>query len=90
MHGPTRRIVRGDDPRPAEAWKNAIGPVDCHGLLTTGKVAAERRDLDFDGLKNSYGIGMRLVGVDGYAFRVEVARSEEHKARLIFSAGGSF
>ena len=56
----------------------------------TGKVAADRRDLDFDGLKNSYGIGMRLVGVDGYAFRVEVARSEEHKARLIFGAGGSF
>jgi hypothetical protein len=56
----------------------------------TGKVAADRRDLDFNDLKNSYGIGMRLVGVDGYAFRVEVARSEEHKARLIFSAGGSF
>ena len=56
----------------------------------TGKVAADRRDLDFDGLKNSYGVGMRVVGVEGYAFRVEVARSEEHKARLIFGAAGSF
>jgi hypothetical protein len=55
-----------------------------------GKVAADYRDLDLDGLKNSYGIGMRLVGIQGYAFRVEVARSREHAARLIFSAGGAF
>jgi hypothetical protein len=56
----------------------------------TGKVAARRRDLDFEDLKESYGIGMRIIGPQGYAFRVEVARSPEHKARLIVSAGGAF
>ena len=56
----------------------------------TGKVAADHRDLDLHGLKNSYGIGMRLIGLQGYVFRIEAARSDEHKARLIFSAAGSF
>ena len=55
-----------------------------------GKVAPRRGDLDFDDLKRSYGIGMRLIGMEGYAFRVEVARSREHNARLIVSAGGIF
>jgi hypothetical protein len=56
----------------------------------TGKVASRRGDLDFDDLKDSYGIGMRLIGLNGYALRVEVARSREHKARLLISAGGAF
>ena len=56
----------------------------------TGKVASRREDLDFDDLKESYGIGMRLIGLEGYAFRIEVAHSREHNARLIFSAGGAF
>ena len=55
-----------------------------------GKVEARRQDLDFDNLKDGYGIGMRLIGPRGYAFRVEVARSIEHRARLIVSAGGAF
>jgi len=56
----------------------------------TGKVAARREALDFEDLKESYGIGMRIIGLQGYAFRIEVARSREHKARLIISAGGAF
>jgi hypothetical protein len=56
----------------------------------TGKVAAETSDLDFDDLKESYGIGMRIIGLNGYALRIEVARSREHNARLIVSAGGVF
>jgi hypothetical protein len=56
----------------------------------TGKVAARRADLDFKDLKESWGIGMRLVGVEGYAFRVEAAHSRENNLRLIFSAGGAF
>ena len=56
----------------------------------TGKVAARRSDLDFEDLKDSYGIGMRLIGLNGYALRIEVARSREHNARLIVSAGGLF
>jgi hypothetical protein len=56
----------------------------------TGKVAARREDLDFEDLKDSYGIGMRLIGLQGYAFRIEVARSVENNYRLIFGAGGTF
>lgn len=56
----------------------------------TGKVASRREDLDFEDLKESYGIGMRFIGLQGYAFRIEVAHSREHKARLIVSAGGAF
>ena len=55
-----------------------------------GKVEARHQDLDFTHLKNSYGIGMRLIGVRGYAFRVEAARSREHNVRLLLSAGGAF
>ena len=56
----------------------------------TGKVASRREDLDFEDLKESYGIGMRIIGLQGYAFRIEVARSREHNVRLIVSAGGAF
>jgi hypothetical protein len=55
-----------------------------------GKVTSSRQDLDFESLKDSYGIGMRIIGLQGYAFRIEVARSREHKARLLVSAGGAF
>ena len=55
-----------------------------------GKVAARKSDLDFRDLEDSYGIGMRIIGLKGYAFRVDVARSREHAARLLVSAGGAF
>jgi hypothetical protein len=64
--------------------------VDMAVFYDTGKVAARRRDLDFEDLKESYGIGMRVIGLQGYAFRVEAARSREHNVRLIVSAGGAF
>jgi hypothetical protein len=55
-----------------------------------GKVTERREDLDFNHLKDSWGIGMRLIGVNGYVFRVEAAHSRENNVRLIFSAGGAF
>ena len=64
--------------------------LDMAVFYDTGKVASRREDLDFDGLKDSYGLGMRFIGLEGYALRIEVARSREHNARLIFSAGGMF
>jgi hypothetical protein len=64
--------------------------LDMAVFYDTGKVAGDYRDLDLDGLKNSYGIGMRLIGIEGYVFRIEAARSREHAARLIFNAGGAF
>lgn len=56
----------------------------------TGKVAAGREELNFEDLKESYGIGMRIIGTDGYAARLEVAHSREHRARLIVGVAGSF
>jgi hypothetical protein len=64
--------------------------LDMAVFYDTGKVAGDYRDLDLHGLKNSYGIGLRLIGLQGYVFRIEAARSREHAARLIFSAGGAF
>jgi hypothetical protein len=63
--------------------------LDMAVFYDTGKVAARQEDLNFRDLKESYGIGMRLIGLQGYAFRIEAARSREHNARLIFSAGGA-
>ena len=63
--------------------------IDMAIFYDTGKVAARREDLDFKSLKESYGIGLRLIGLQGYAFRIEAARSRENNLRLIFSAGGA-
>ena len=56
----------------------------------TGKVSARRQDLDFNDLQESYGVGMRLIGMEGYVFRVEAAHSREHNIRLIVTAGRAF
>ena len=64
--------------------------LDMAVFYDAGKVAARRGDLDFRDLENSYGIGMRIIGVKGYAFKVEMAHSREHAARLLVSAGGAF
>jgi hypothetical protein len=64
--------------------------VDMAVFYDTGKVASRRQDLDFDDLKESYGIGVRLVGPKSYVLRVEVAHSREHAARLLVAAGGAF
>jgi hypothetical protein len=64
--------------------------LDMAVFYDTGKVAARKGDLNFEDLEDSYGIGMRFIGLKGYAFRVEVAHSREHQARLVVSAGGAF
>ena len=64
--------------------------VDMAIFYDAGKVTARREDLNFNDLKNSYGIGMRLIGVQGYVFRIEAAHSLENNMRLIFTAGGTF
>ena len=64
--------------------------MDMAVFYDTGKVAARREDLDFQDLKESYGIGMRFIGLEGYVLRMEVAHSREHAARFLFSAGGAF
>jgi hypothetical protein len=64
--------------------------LDMAVFYDAGKVAARKGDLDFRDLENSYGIGMRIIGAKGYAFKVEVAHSRENAARLLVSAGGAF
>lgn len=49
-----------------------------------GKVTADRDDLDFDGLVNSYGIGTRLHGPMSTPIRIEFAHSDEYN-RIIFA-----
>jgi hypothetical protein len=55
----------------------------------TGKVTARREDLDFNGLKNSYGFGIRLHGPFATPVRIEIARSNEG-TRLVFAANPIF
>jgi hypothetical protein len=43
----------------------------------TGKVAARRADLDFEGMKSDYGVGFRLHGPFATPLRIEVAKSPE-------------
>jgi hypothetical protein len=79
------RLLMNAELRWTPAWF-----MDMAVFYDTGKVSARREDLDFQDLKESYGIGMRFIGLNGYALRLEVAHSREHAARLIVSAGGGF
>jgi outer membrane protein assembly factor BamA len=74
----------------AELRWTAARFLDMAVFYDAGKVEARKEDLDFRDLEDSYGIGMRIIGLKGYAFRVEVAHSREHAARLLVSAGGAF
>ena len=55
----------------------------------TGKVAAHRSDLDFDGLRNDYGFGARFHSPFATVFRIDVARSREG-TRLVFASSAVF
>jgi hypothetical protein len=55
----------------------------------TGKVAADKSDLDLEDLHDCWGIGARFHGPMQTPFRIEIAFSDE-ATRLIFSAGPSF
>ena len=63
--------------------------LDMAVFYDTGKVAARKR-ISISRISRTRGIGMRFIGLKGYAFRVEVAHSREHQARLLVSAGGAF
>lgn len=55
-----------------------------------GKVAHERRDLDFNGVKTSYGIGARFHALKRTALRLELARNGEGDLRLVWSMNSPF
>jgi hypothetical protein len=54
-----------------------------------GTVAARSSDLNFDGLKSDYGVGVRFHGPFSTPLRVEVARSRENVS-IIFASSAVF
>jgi hypothetical protein len=63
--------------------------LDTAVFYDAGKVAARRQDLDFNGLKSDYGIGVRFHGPFATPLRIEVARSNEG-TRLVFVTSPMF
>jgi hypothetical protein len=64
--------------------------VDMAIFYDIGRVAAKRSDLDFQDLKDSYGIGMRIHARQTAVFRFDTAFSDEHKPRIIVSFGQTY
>jgi Omp85 superfamily domain len=64
--------------------------VDLAFFYDAGKVAARTADLDFDHLKDDYGIGIRFHGPFSTPLRVELARSRETSFSFIFASSASF
>lgn len=58
-------------------------------FVDAGKVAADRRDLDLDGLKTAYGIGMRIHGPTFTPLRLDVAHGKEG-LRIHLTGGRAF
>ena len=63
--------------------------VDTAFFYDAGKVAADRSDLDFNGMKSDYGFGVRFHGPFSTPLRVEVARSNEGLT-LVFTTSAIF
>ena len=55
----------------------------------TGKVASSTSDLDLDGLKDDFGVGLRFHGPFATPLRLEIAKSREGLA-LIFASSAAF
>jgi hypothetical protein len=64
--------------------------LDMAFFYDAGKVVARTSDLDFDGLKDDYGFGLRFHGPFATPLRVELAHSRESSLSFIFSSSASF
>jgi hypothetical protein len=64
--------------------------LDLAFFYDTGKVTARTSDLDLDGLKDDYGVGVRLHGPFATPLRLELAHSRETSLKFIFSSHASF
>ena len=64
--------------------------LDLAFFYDTGKVTASTKDIDFDGLKDDFGFGVRFHGPFATPLRVELARSRESSLSFIFSSSASF
>jgi hypothetical protein len=72
-------------------WRIMINRyLDLALFYDAGKVAPRTSDLDFDGLKDNYGVGVRFHGPFSTPLRVEIARSRESSMSLIFSSSAVF
>ena len=60
--------------------------LDLAFFYDAGKVTARTSDLDFDGLKDDFGFGLRFHGPFATPLRVELARSRESRSQFIFSS----
>ena len=58
-------------------------------FVDAGKVARDRRDLDFNELKTAYGIGLRIHGPTFTPLRLDVARGKEG-IRVHLTGGAAF
>lgn len=63
--------------------------IDMATFVDAGKVTAERRDLDFNGLKTTYGIGFRFHGPTFTPLRIDIGRGDEG-IRAHVTGGASF
>ncbi len=64
--------------------------VDMALFVEAGKVAARWADIDLDGLKRSYGLGVRFHTPAATVMRVEVARTRDEGTSLILAFGPVF
>ena len=67
---------------------NRLG-LDMALFYDAGKVTAERRELDFDGLTSNVGVGVRFHGPLATPLRIELAHGREGM-HLVFSGGPAF
>jgi hypothetical protein len=63
--------------------------IDMALFYDAGKVASRRSDLDLDGLKTDYGVGIRFHGLSFTALRFDVARGREGWV-FNFTGGAAF
>jgi hypothetical protein len=67
---------------------NRLG-LDMAIFYDAGKVTAERRELDFDGLTSNVGVGVRFHGPLATPLRIEITHGREGM-HLVFSGGPAF
>jgi hypothetical protein len=72
-------------------WRIMINRyLDLAFFYDAGKVTPRASDLDLDGLKDDFGVGVRFHGPFATPLRVELARSREASFSFIFSSSASF
>lgn len=64
--------------------------VDMALFYDIGRVASKKSDLDFEDLKDSYGIGFRIHVRQTAVFRFDSAFSDENKPRIVLSFGRTY